>query len=133
LNGEYAFRAAQVLAFQNAPPDAVREMIETATRASPYSARFQIFKAQYELRQPQPDRAAVEKTYTLILERDPRDVQSRLDFAAALERLEDRPAALAQYREALRYDDAWPLDEPKRLPQKRHADVEKKIEELSRG
>jgi O-antigen ligase len=133
LNADYAYKAAQVLAYRDATTLFVHGMIAEAIQADPYRAKYFLFTANYELHQPRPDPAAIEDAYRHVLEKlDPRNVSVRLDYAAALSRLGQPAAAITQYREALRFDDELPKDEPKRLAPKKRQEIERKIEELTR-
>jgi hypothetical protein len=123
-NGEYAWKAATVLIYKHAPATLVRQMIDAAIAVNPRSGKYSAFKAEHELRQPKPDGPEVMKAYQAALGLSPGDVQLRLAYAAALEKLGDKEFATEQYREALRWDDLLPKDEPKRLKEETRRAVE---------
>ena len=126
---EYTFRAAQALAAQGASHSHVLGVIELAIQTNPHAVRYHLAKADYELRQPQPDAAIVRGAYQQALRLDPTSIATRIRYADTLVKLNDRPAAGEQYREALRLDDALPADEGKRLHHKR-PQIEKTLREL---
>jgi tetratricopeptide (TPR) repeat protein len=126
-NGDYAWKAASVLMYRNAPATVVRQMIDAAIAANPRSARYFVLKAAEEQRQEKPDAPEVIKAYQAALGLSPGDVGLRLAYAAALEKLGDQDFAKEQYREALRWDDLLPKDEPKRLTEKKKAEIKTKI------
>lgn len=134
LNADYPFKAATVLAYQDASTIVVEGAIATAIHADPWRVKYYLFDANYALRQPRPDLSTIEHAYRHVLEKiDPRNVSVRLDYAAALARLGQPAAAIKQYREALRFDDELPKDEPKRLAPKKRQEIEQKINELTGG
>jgi O-antigen ligase len=128
LNGDFAWKAANVLAHARAPRNLVHQMIDAAIAANPRAAKYHLFKAEYEIRQPSPEKEIVMRSFQNALALTPADVQIRLAYAEALEKLGDSEFAREQYREALRYDDELPKDEPKRLSQKRRRDIESKVQ-----
>jgi tetratricopeptide (TPR) repeat protein len=130
LNGDYAFRAAQALAYQNSSPEYVRDMMNKAIKANPLAGKYHTWFAGYELAQPQRDAQAVVLSFQNALRLNPADVETRLAYAGALAKLGDNAAAAEQYREALRYDDLLPPDEPKRLPPDRRTQISQKAETL---
>jgi tetratricopeptide (TPR) repeat protein len=127
INGEYAYKAANILLYKHAPGQLVRQMIDAAIAANPRSGRYFAFKAEHELRQERPDGPEVIRAYQGALGLSPGDVGLRLAYAEALEKLGDKEFAKEQYREALRWDDLLPKDEPKRLMETKRREVEKKI------
>jgi len=127
INGDYAFMAANVLLYKHAPAALVRQMIDAAIAANPRSGKYFAFKAEHELRQAKPDGPEVMRAYQSALGLSPGDVQLRLGYAEALEKLGDKDFAKEQYREALRWDDLLPKDEPKRLSGEKRKEIEGKI------
>jgi tetratricopeptide (TPR) repeat protein len=126
LNGDYAWKAAKVLGYKRAPATITRPLIDAAIAADPRTARYFAFKAELELDQAKPEGPEVMKAYQAALGLDPGDVGLRLEYARALEKLGDTDFAKEQYREALRWDDLLPKDEPKRLNQKKRKEIEAK-------
>jgi tetratricopeptide (TPR) repeat protein len=133
LNFQYYVRAAQVLMYRQAPTLYTRAMIERAILANPFSVQAYLLKAGYELASPRPERDIIDSAYRRALQLNPRSVSVRLDYAAALARLDDRKAAADQYRDALRYDQELPPDEPKRLASSKIAEIQKQITDLMRA
>jgi len=128
-NGEYAFRAAQLLALNGSPRSYTLGIIESAIQANPRESKYHRWLASYELRQFSPDAVLIRQAYEAALRLYPRDVGARLEYAAALAQLGDAAAA-AQYRQALEYDDELAADEPKRIPKERRAEIEQRVREL---
>jgi len=124
LNGDYAWKAATVLSYKNAPATIMRPLIDAAIAANPRNAKYFVFKAQLEQQQSHPDGPEVIKAYQSALGLAPGDVGLRLEYAKALEKLGDSDFAKEQYREALRWDDLLPMDEPKRLTEKKRKEIE---------
>jgi O-antigen ligase len=124
LNGEYAWKATNVLLYKNAPANLVRQMIDAAIAANPRAGKYYVLKAQFELNQSKPEAEAVIKPFQEALGLSPADVGLRLEYAAALDRLGDKDFSREQYREALRRDDELPRDEPKRLTPKKRKEIE---------
>jgi tetratricopeptide (TPR) repeat protein len=127
INGEYAFKATNVLLFQRAPAPVVRQMIDAAIAANPRSGKYFALKAEHEIRQEKPDGPEVIKAFQAALGLSPGDVGLRIAYADALAKLGDREFAKEQYREALRWDDLLPKDEPKRLTNEKKREIEAKI------
>jgi tetratricopeptide (TPR) repeat protein len=132
LEGEYAYKEAQVLVSLGADALWVRGLLETACTANPYSGKYFAAKAQYELSRAGVDHQPVKEAYQRMLELDPRNVAARLDYAEALLKMGEDGAALDQFKEALRQNDALPADEPKRLSAQRREELEKQIARLAR-
>jgi len=127
INGEYAWKAANVLLYKHAPATLVRQMVDAAIAANGRVGKYFVFKAEHELRQAKPEGPEVMKAYQTALGLSPGDVQLRLAYAEALEKLGDGDFAKEQYREALRWDDLLPKDEPKRLTEKKRKEIEGKL------
>ncbi len=128
LNGDFAWKAATVLGYGSAPRNLVQETIDAAIAANPRAAKYHLFKAQHELRQPSPDKEIVIRSFQNALALTPADVGIRIDYAEALEKLGDPEFAREQYREALKWDDELPKDEPKRLHPKKRQRIEAKVQ-----
>jgi len=116
----------------NGPTLFVQGLLEAACSANPYSIKYLSLQAQYELSRADPDRPIVKRAYQRALELDPRSVSTRLEYAEGMMKIGDEAAALDQFKEALRYDDALPKDEPKRLSRGERDKVQKQIARLSR-
>jgi len=127
INAEYAWKAANVLLYKHAPATLVKQMVDAAIAANPRAGKYFVFKAEHELRQTKPDGPEVMKAYQTALGLSPGDVQLRLAYAEALKKLGDGDFAKEQYREALRWDDLLPKDEPKRLTEKKRKEIEGKL------
>ena len=79
---------------------------------------------RYELRLPDPDRAAVRADFDAALRLDPHNIAARLDYAEALEKLADPAGAAEQYRLALETNRQYDPTEPKRLPEEKVKEIE---------
>jgi regulator of sirC expression with transglutaminase-like and TPR domain len=79
------------------------------------SVHYLLDRAEFELRQPQPDTAAIIRDFDQIIQLDPNEVSHHLDFANALLRLGHRQQAIEQFQAAIRYNDLLDPNEPKRL------------------
>ncbi len=113
-NGDYAFRAAQVLQ-GGGPPDRVRQLLGDAVRANPAHAGYRATRAAFEARLPNPDVTRVRSDFDAALALDPANVPTRLQYAQILESLGLPTEARAQYESALRFNDQLAPDEVERL------------------
>lgn len=129
-NGDYALKAAQAAAFAGSPRWQVMTMIDAAIQSNPRAVKYHIWKAGYELADLVPTERVVRESYAQALRLDPYDVQLRLAYAAALEKLKDAAGAKEQYLLSLQYDAALPEGEPKRLGQHRREEIRQKIDQL---
>jgi O-antigen ligase len=130
-NADYALRAANALVYDQARPEEVRTWLSIAIAADPTEVAAYLARAQFEMRQPQPDAAAVRSDYETVLRLNPNDVGIRLEYAAALFRLGLADEAAGQYRAALAYNDQLSPDEPKRLPPARAEEIRQQIERIA--
>jgi tetratricopeptide (TPR) repeat protein len=130
-NGEYAFRAARLLqSAGSANADRARRLFDTAIRVNPLSAGYHATRAAFESHQPQPDSDRVRADYDRSLALDPENVETRLEYAKALEALHLADAAREQYEKALWYNDQLAPDEIERLPASRIAEIRASIARL---
>jgi hypothetical protein len=129
-NGDYAYRAGRALLLAPDPrpwADRILALLDRATTLDPNRPDYWLSRANAELLRPAPDPRRIREGYDRALAIDPNNVQVRLEYASMLRRLGDDTGALAQLREALRYNALLSPDEPKRLPPERVAEVEKII------
>lgn len=123
-NAQYAARSARAFMLAGAAPEKVRAMLDLAIATDPANAQYLQTRAAYEMQQPAPDPAAVKADYTRIVKLDPNNLSARIEFAETLLKLDDRPAAVAEYREALRLNELLDPTEPERLPPQRVKEIE---------
>jgi len=126
LNGDYRYRAARATLLGGGDGAAVRQLLKDAIAANPRQSKFWRLLADVELSAPTPDMSAVQSAFEKLLELDPANVEARLAYAQALERLGQKTQAARQYQWALHYNGLLPADEPKRLPTSRRAVIEQR-------
>jgi tetratricopeptide (TPR) repeat protein len=128
-NGEYALRAAGILASARDPGSAERALasFDAAIRANPLNAAYYATRANFESHQPQPDPTRLRNDYERSLELDPENVQTRLAYARSLDELRFAAEAREQYEKALWYDDQLAPDEIERLPAAKVAEIRANI------
>jgi O-antigen ligase len=132
-NADYAYRCAQALMRAGAAPDQILSMLGRAIATDPKSVSYFATRAEFEMTAPHPDPRQVRADYDRTLALDPANVQIRLEYAAALEKLGEPQAAVAQLRQALHWNDLLNPDEPKRLPAARVQSIQQHIAALSRS
>jgi len=132
-NADYGFRAARALIMRDAPPKEVRAMLDAATAADPTLIRAYLLRADYEMFRSDGERNvdAVRVSYEKALALNPADIDVRLRFATALERLGQPREAAVQLRTALEFNGKLPAEEPERLPPDRVTEIERRIAALS--
>ena len=134
LNADYAYRAAQALI--STSPDFSREavaLLGNAINANPLAPEYYLTRARYLLRSAEAtsQREQIRKDFRRALELNPNEVSIRLEYADALAGFntpEDKAEAIAQYKDALRYNSLLKPDEPKRLRPEKVAEIERKIQ-----
>ncbi|MGB7161121.1 MAG: hypothetical protein WBD40_23880, partial [Tepidisphaeraceae bacterium] len=130
-NADYAFRAARALYMEQAAPSDVRAMLDQAIAADPSLIKGYLLRAEFARMQREPDAQAVRADYERALALNPADVEARLRYGAAMEFLNLKPEAAAQYRKALEFNALLPIEEPERLPKKKVEEIEKRVRELA--
>ena len=130
-NAEYAFNAAMALArAPQVPPTELRGLLDRTLAANPMSPRYYRIRAEFRLQLSPPDARAVRDDFEHALQIDPNSVDMRLEYADALANLHEPAEAVRQYERALWFNDQLSPDEPKRLSEKRLADIHDKIARL---
>ena len=130
-NAEYGFSAAMALASAQPPVGGpIRPLLDRAIAANPMSPKYYRVRAEFELANRSPDVSAVRSDYEKALRIDPNSVDMRLEYADTLARLNLPAEAKQQYETALRYNDQLAPDEPKRLSERKLAEVRQKIAAL---
>ncbi|MGH7177319.1 MAG: O-antigen ligase family protein, partial [Tepidisphaeraceae bacterium] len=119
VNSDYAYRAARALMFADARPEDVISSLGVAVASDPTNTMARRTRAMYELSRANPDAGRVRADYDAVVALNPNDVQTRIDFADALEKLGLLREADEQIRTAIRCNDALPVEEPKRLSPER--------------
>ena len=118
-NADYAFRAARARMYEQAAPARVKVLLNKAIDANPSAPEAFLLRAQYELAQPDPDRANVLSDLKRVLEIDPQDVFVRLQYAAVLERFGDGEESKRQLDLARQANEGLEVENPKRLKPER--------------
>ena len=113
-NAEYAERAAGA-ELQAGRGELARPLLDRAVALDPMRVSAYLLRAQVEMAGPSPSADRVAADFDRILAINPNDVTLRLQYAAALDRLDRRAEALKQYRAALAANNALGPDEPRRL------------------
>ena len=115
-NADYAFRAARAHMIARASPDQVRAMLDIAIATEPTNVAYHLTRADFEIRQPQPDADVVRAHYNAAVRLDPHNLRARLEYAEVLQRFGDPAAAATQIRAALATNRQYDPTEPERLP-----------------
>lgn len=127
LNAEYPYRLANVLFLRNDHRTYVEGMIARAIEGNPRAIRYHRLRGQYAASREPVDAEGLRLGYQRALALDPRQVQVRIEYAEALARAGDLDNSAEQLREALRYDEQLPKDEPKRLAPARRRELEERL------
>ncbi len=131
-NADYAYNAALALAHApQANPAEIRSLLDRAIIANPMSPRSFRVRAEFELQLKPPDVKSLRADFDRALQIDPNSVDMRLTYADVLADLGDKAEAKKQYETALWYNDQFSPKEPKRLSEKRLAEIRAKIARLA--
>lgn len=126
-NSDYAFRAAMAMQYAHVAPDLIRPILDQAVIADPmFSANYRL-RAELALRPPNRDVAAAIADLKHALMLDPDNISLRQELADALAIDGQKQAAIAEFRESLRYNDLLAPDEPKRLSATQVDQIEQRI------
>jgi tetratricopeptide (TPR) repeat protein len=120
-------RAARALI---AVPDSdgpIRVDLALAIEASPLDPMGYLMRARYNLERHPDEREQIRRDYEKALALNPNDLDTRLEYAKALENFGDSNAAAVQYREALKTHEGFDPAEPKRLSPEKLDEIRKKI------
>ncbi len=128
INADYAFRAARAMIMRDAPADEIRGRLALAIAGNKPKVEYYLTRAHYEMLRPPNDQdyRKVRADFESALRYDPYDVQTRLEFAKAME-LDERTLAREQYQIALDNNDKLNADEPKRLTPEEVERIKQKI------
>jgi O-antigen ligase len=131
-NADYSARAAQMLqSIAGAGSvDLARAALDDAIRANPLNAGYYASRAALEMHRAQPDLERVRADYERSLALDPDDVDTRLEYAAALKALHRPADAREQFEKALWYNDQLAPDEIKRKSPTKVAQIQAQIARL---
>ncbi len=129
-NYEYPLGAARAMESLGFAREAIRAAYDDAIRIDPMLGTLYIQRADFELRQPRPDIAAVQGDYRRALLLNPNDVSTRIAYAEILERYKIYEEAYLQYIGAMEKNGELPIEEPKRLPKEKVDEIWKRIEQL---
>lgn len=131
-NWEYAYRTARAMAMAGDKPERVKAILDQAIGADRRSVIAHLTRASVELHQPKPEANQVRVDYDSALAIDPQNIQIRLDYADALQKLGDPKAATEQLKLALITNSQYHPDEPKRLSQQLVKQIEDQITPANR-
>src|SRR5690606_15262504 len=119
FNGDYAFRAAQALAYTNANPGAVRRLLDQAIAANPRAPLYHLQRARYWAQARPGDWAPVLADFERAVELNPQELEVRIESARLLADAGRSSDALAQVQPALAINHAYHPDAPGQPPQSR--------------
>lgn len=116
-NADYAYRLARALMFAREDPRQVDVWLSQAIADNPAESAYRSMRAGFWMAQPpdQQPRAQIRSDYQRLIDLDPNNIPARLAFAEALESWGETALAQEQYRAALRVNEGYHRDEPKRL------------------
>lgn len=124
-NSDYALRSAKAFMFVPGADAQTLGMLASAIESNGMDPSAPLTRARYQSRRNLPaDRSQVLADYARALSLNPMDVETRIEFAEALVRDGNRPAAAAELRKALEIDGKLDPDNPKRLSPSRRLQVE---------
>jgi tetratricopeptide (TPR) repeat protein len=129
-NGDYATREVRALFFAHAPAAAIVQALDRAIATSSLRSQNWANRAEFRATLPKPDVAGSIADFDRALALDPANVQLHLTCAARLEAMGQRPLAISQYEEALRYNNALPAGELRRLPPERVSEIQTRMAAL---
>ena len=105
-------------------------MLDRTIATNPMSPKYYRVRAEFELTRNPASTDPVRADYEKALQIDPNSVDMRLEYADVLARTHSPIEAKKQYEIALSFNDQLSPDEPKRLSEKKLADVRQKIQQL---
>jgi Flp pilus assembly protein TadD len=105
-------------------------MFDRAIAADPANPQFYRTRAQFNLARPTPDLGAAAADYQRAIAIDPNNVQLHLELAYVLVRAGEKASAAGEYRQALKYNSLLDPEEPKRLTEKRIAEIEEAVRSI---
>lgn len=126
-NADYAERAATGY-MQAGYPWLAMEMVDRAIKTDPMLVSALQLRVEIELTKPSPSAKQVIADFDRIVAINPDEVQLRIQFGQALDRLGKPRMAAKQYRRALSANAALDPKEPRRLSADELADLEKAID-----
>jgi O-antigen ligase len=135
INGDYAYRVGNAL--NHEPPgggdifatlNAIQYWYDVATATNPSDIRPYLRRAALAAQAHDAD--SVEVNFEQALELDPNEVDIRLQYADTLSKLHLPQLAIAQYEEALSFNDQLDKAEPKRLSPDKLAEINQTINDL---
>ena len=113
-NSDYAYRAALAEAYKPLHDRAaLKQMLDQAIAVNPSMVGYYRSRALANVQTN--DAKGMRADFVKALELDPNEVSLRMDYANALMQMQMPDAAALQYESALHYNDALPVEEPKRI------------------
>lgn len=132
-NSDYPTREARALYFGHASSSAQLDALGQAIRMSPHRSQTWASRAQFRAVLPSPDIGGVLDDFQHAAALDPNNVDLRLTYAAAMDRLGQSDSARRQYEEALQRNDSLPPDEIRRLSPARVDQIKANLDRLRAG
>ena len=132
-NSDYPTREARALYFGHASASAQLDALGRAIGMGPHRSQNWASRAQFRAVLPSPDLGGVLDDFEHAVALDPNNVDLRLTYAAAMERLGQRDHARRQYEEALQRNDSLPPDEIRRLSPARLGEIKANLDRLRAG
>lgn len=128
INADYDYRAS-LLAGGNLP--LARQLLEKAIATDPSQARYHRTLAEVDLNAGDIPNALGE--YQQAIERDPNDLDLRIEYADALRKYARNPEARREYEKVLELNSKLPPTEIRRLPEDRVNQIRSILSSLPRG
>ena len=113
-DADYIFRQAEAY-LRIGEIDKAQSLIIRCQQINPMLVDGYLLEANMQLSEAGPNSAIVRRDFDTIVKLNPNEVAFHRQYAQALERFGDLPAARRQYQLALDADNALPPGEPKRL------------------
>ena len=132
-NSDYPTREARALYFGHASPSSQLDALGRAIRIAPHRSQTWASRAQFRAVLPSPDLGGVLDDFQHAVALDPNNVDLRLTYAAAMERLGQGDSARRQYEEALQRNDSLPPGEIRRLSPARVGQIKANLDRLGAG
>ena len=132
-NSDYSTREARALYFGHASPSAQLDALGRAIRMAPHRSQTWASRAQFRAVLLAPDLGGVLDDFEHAVALEPNNVDLRLTYAAAMERLGQSDSARRQYEEALQRNDSLPPGEIRRLSPARIGEINANLDRLRAG
>lgn len=125
-NADYAVREAEAWRMLSDHPDDVLAAYARAIAADPLRGKTRLDRARQSIHDRPANIAAIDADYAAALDLNPKDLNSRYEYASWLASIGQTDRAREQYRRVLETNDGFDAAEPKRLSEKKRAEVKEK-------